>query len=481
MSRQILAIDIRNGLIAGVLLSTGLKAHTISACAHVTLDSENPEDADLGRALSQLLADMPCENASLVVALPAHKSIYRTLAIPFKELSKIRQVLPFELEPTLPLPVDNLVIGFQKKILGEQTQVLAAAIERQLLERYMALFSEHNLQPQLVVPGSFPAVLELIAHETQLPKQALVVDVDRDNTTLFALVAGHISIVRCLPADTDSESKVEHLALKIRQTLTAFADSMAMDFSPSSVFLHGPTLNNPDAVERLNAALGLPTQPMDLHTRMNKVEMADHIAFHPWLHGNALASACLLAEGNECPNFHRSSSTMRNFWAAYRPFIKTPAVLLAATLILGLGSVIYDNHILHEQLDGLERQMKQIFQSTFPGTSLSKAPVLAQMQSKLKEAQKNVAAPVQDSTRIRSIDALLEISQRLPSSIDVIIDRMVVSEDALTLSGETSGFNTVDDIKGRIEKSAFFKKVTIASANMDKSGKNVHFKLKIDL
>ena len=103
------------------------------------------------------------------------------------------------------------------------------------------------------------------------------------------------------------------------------------------------------------------------------------------------------------------------------------------------------------------------------------------MESKIKSAQKNIAAPIQASNRIRSIDALLEISQLLPNSISVVMNRMVVSEDTITLSGVTDGFNNVDDIKGRIEKSSSFKKVTIASANMDKSGKNVRFKLKIDI
>jgi outer membrane translocation and assembly module TamA len=39
----------------------------------------------------------------------------------------------------------------------------------------------------------------------------------------------------------------------------------------------------------------------------------------------------------------------------------------------------------------------------------------------------------------------------------------------------------VEDIKSRLEKGELFKQVTIASADMDKSGKKVRFKLKIDL
>jgi outer membrane translocation and assembly module TamA len=62
----------------------------------------------------------------------------------------------------------------------------------------------------------------------------------------------------------------------------------------------------------------------------------------------------------------------------------------------------------------------------------------------------------------------------------VIVNRFVVGDESVTISGETSGFNIVDDIKNRLEQSNYFHEVTIASANMDKSGKKVRFKLKIE-
>jgi general secretion pathway protein L len=73
------------------------------------------------------------------------------------------------------------------------------------------------------------------------------------------------------------------------------------------------------------------------------------------------------------------------------------------------------------------------------------------------------------------------LSQLVPPSVDVIFERLTMGGDAVTVSGETADFNTVDDIKSRIEKSSIFTQVTIASANMDKSGKKVRFKLKIEL
>jgi general secretion pathway protein L len=62
----------------------------------------------------------------------------------------------------------------------------------------------------------------------------------------------------------------------------------------------------------------------------------------------------------------------------------------------------------------------------------------------------------------------------------VNVNRMVVGIDNVVLSGNTDNFNTVDDIKGRLDEADIFTTVTISSADLEKSGKRVRFKLKLD-
>jgi hypothetical protein len=320
----------------------------------------------------------------------------------------------------------------------------------------------------------------LIASDDQLPVQALVLDVDHGITTLYALVSGRIALVRSLTGGADSDAAAESLALHIRQTLTAFEDVKSIDFKPVSAYVCGPDLQDPAVPNRIASALDLPARTVDLRRDLAKTEFSAMNAYEPGHMDNALALALLEAEGLDCPNFHRTSSPLRNYWAAYRPYIKSPAILLTIAMLLGLGSVFYDSHTLQKRLDAIHSQMEQVFQSAFPDERLLKTAALDQMKSKLKEAQKGGTAPVKGAARMTSIDTLLQISQLLPSSIDVIVNRFVVGDESVTISGETSGFNIVDDIKNRLEQSDFFHEVTIASANMDKSGKKVRFKLKIE-
>jgi hypothetical protein len=62
-----------------------------------------------------------------------------------------------------------------------------------------------------------------------------------------------------------------------------------------------------------------------------------------------------------------------------------------------------------------------------------------------------------------------------------VLDRMVIGPETILISGTTAAFNAVDEIKVHLERIGEFKKVTISSANMDRTGKEVNFQLKVDL
>jgi Tfp pilus assembly protein PilN len=99
----------------------------------------------------------------------------------------------------------------------------------------------------------------------------------------------------------------------------------------------------------------------------------------------------------------------------------------------------------------------------------------------MKAAGDGNIGPDLTGSRVRVIDILNALSQQIPSSADVKINRMVVGADNVVLSGNTDNFNTVDDIKGGLEDGELFKGVTISSADLEKSGQRVRFKLKLDL
>jgi general secretion pathway protein L len=479
MSRQILAIDIRPDSIEAVLLTAGLKVSTVEECITVPMEASSENSDPLADALKRLNDQIDLPTASVVVAIPPDGVYYRRLSVPFKEDSKIRQVLPFELEPLLPIAIDQLKIDFHKNRLAEGGDILAVAVDQAVVQRYMDALTAAALRPQLIVPGSLPLAIYLSDAEEFTSEQFLILDIGREKTSLFALASGNIELVRRLSSKVDSEQAVEGLALKIRQTITAISDRHPEFFSPVKAYITGDALEGPEVLQRISLALELPTEEIDVSHWAARFEMNDATPWSPHRMNNALAVALLEIDGLPCANFHRVSSPLRNYWNAYRHYIAVPAVLLAIAILIGLSGVIIDSYLLNQRVEKLDAQIRQVYQSEFPQSHETGDPIRL-FDSKIKELKKGESGGIYP-TRVRAIDAMLALSQLIPANIDVLLTRMSMGADSLTLSGETAAFNTVDDIKSRLEKGALFKQVTISSANMDKSGKKVRFKLKIDL
>lgn len=480
MSRQILAIDIRSNAVTAVLVGTGLKSHTVIGSAHVPVAAPSEDGDGLSQALGLLLERLKPTAPNVVVSLPAECIRFRFLQVPFKEDNKIRQVLPFELEPTLPMAVENLKIDFQKSITGDQVDVLAVAVEKSVLQDYMDTLAAANIRPQLIVPAGFALIAHIRDIEEPPIAKALFLDVDTEKTTLFALRSGNIETVRNMLPGVGDAATTEALALRIRQTIAAWNDLTRENQEPLTIYACGPGLQDAGHTDRLNHALEMEVQSIDMAQWLPRTELNAEVQWRPELMNEALALAILEAEQKPCPNFHRTSSPLRNYWSTYRPFVMVPAILLAVIFFIAASGVLIENYTLGKRVDALNDKLNQMFLSAFPGTRLS-APPLDLMKSKLKELRKAGTGSEKSVVHTRSIDVLLQLSQFIPDKIDVTLNRMTIATDEVTVSGETAAFNVVDNIKSHLEKSELFKRITIASANMDKSGKKVLFKLKIDL
>ena len=81
MSRQILAIDIRKEHIAAVLLSTGLKTNTITACVEQPMvPADEGQNGDpLGQSLIRLMEKINAPHANIVVSLPPDGVLFSTV------------------------------------------------------------------------------------------------------------------------------------------------------------------------------------------------------------------------------------------------------------------------------------------------------------------------------------------------------------------------------------------------------------------
>ncbi|MBW1912772.1 MAG: PilN domain-containing protein [Deltaproteobacteria bacterium] len=101
------------------------------------------------------------------------------------------------------------------------------------------------------------------------------------------------------------------------------------------------------------------------------------------------------------------------------------------------------------------------------------------MKSKIKASEQSAILLPGIKSEQSVLDLLKDISQRVPKSLDVLITSMVVDRESVRISGKTDTFNTVDSLKNGLKPSEYFSTVTISSANLDRTGKQVQFEMKL--
>ena len=483
MSRKVLGIDIRNHFLSAVILNSSLREYRVDDYIHLPFpDSDDPEKG-LAAALETLTGKMDFAGSDCVVSIPAGLFTFRNLQVPFNNSKKIRMVLPFELEPTLPYAVDDLVVDFHPlngSPDGEKTELIAAAIEKNRLTPYIEALASIQVDPEKLTLSGLPTAL-CLAHQADLEEDQLFIEIDEASGTLFMLAGDSLQLIRSFPLPPAGPSKAKMLSAQIQQTLSAFQESSELNLQPLEVVASGIGLDEANMAADISKALNIPVKAASMADRLGiPVESYTRNPWIPAQMDNALALALMEVEGFEALNFHKGQFAAQKFLSKHKsPLIKT-GILAAAVLALMFFNVLMQTYTVNKQVRGIERQMTQIFKATFPEVKTIRYPY-PEMQARMQETKKNAAFQTEAGPHIRSIDILNSISEKIPDNIKVDFTRLVIQPENVVISGTTDTFNSVDDIKSRLEQIQYFKKVTISSSNIDRSGEEVRFILKVAL
>lgn len=483
MSRKVLGIDIRNQSLTAVLLSSSLREYHVDDYIHLPFSGPDDLERSLSAALETLTERMDLTGSDYVVSVPAHQFIFRNMQIPFHNSKKIRMVLPFELEPTLPFAVEDLAIDFHTlngAPAGNQTDLIAAAIEKNHLAPYIEALASVNIDPEKLTLSGLPIAL-CLAHQADPQEDLLFIEIDDAHATLFVLVGGRLQLIRSFPLPAAGPSKTSILSAQIQQTLAAFQESSALNFEPIEAVLNGIADVEGEMTAAIAKVLEIPVKVASVAERLNiPLETDTESQWIPARMDNALALALMEVEGYEALNFHKGQFAAQKFIAKHKNALIKTGILAAAVLVLMFFNLMMKTHTLNKRIDAINNQMTQIFKETFPEVQTVRYP-FQEMQAKMRETKGNVALQAETGPHVRSIDIINNISEKIPANITVNLNRLVIQPENVLISGTTDTYDAVDAIKSRLEQIQPFKKVSISSANIDRSGKEVQFMLKVDL
>lgn len=486
MSKQIIGIDIREDSLSCLSLRTGFHGNWIEGFVHLPLaKAEGDEGLSLEDALYQATEAIETAGALCVASIPPDRISYRSLHVPFRDAKKIRQIIPFELESTLPMPIEEMAIDFQIIDLpspSEGTDLIAGAVTHGAIRHYLNRLKAIRIDPEVLTVAGYATVLSL-ARIADVPENWLYLDLDHRKCSLFLLMSGQVCLARSLPIGLLGKGRVESVCTHIQRTLAAFADGHDPDYQPEEIHVSGFGLGDGDFEQRAQRILGMPVKRADLLRDaglLKKARPSASLGEPKREMDHALALALVPVENTQPLNFRRGPFASTRPWDTYRgPIIRT-ALMIGLVLIASLANVIIEASATKKKLAAVDQEIHQIIRTTFPDMERIVDP-LHQMQVAMADLQNAAVTPGQDRKAIRTIDILNEISRRVPDDIDVELTRMVIGDDSVLISGDTDTFNAVDAVQSRLSESERFQKVTISSTNKERTGDRIQFKMRIEL
>lgn len=479
MSSSIIGIDIRHGAVHIVTVDARLGGKTVTACASIPLNTHDELAPALTAALAPLAETFDFANTTCAVTLPPNHAYYRNLKLPIGKKEKIRQILPFELESTLATPVDSLQIDFHvspHSTPNGQHPILIAAVEEDALALFKTALEEAGITNNSITIGAWP-LAHMLAQNCPPEQSCLLLDADPPFWTLYLMAPNEIKWARGFRLPDDPDKMQEQLTREVQATWTACqAQESTPPVKPDQIYLNGLA---PDLLEDTLAVTpnhGCPVLPIQ-SDQLFKSDLYPQ-DWQPEIMNNALTLALSHHQGTPLIEFGTRGWKFDHFLEKHRSRFVQLAVLTGIVLLLAVGNLWVENHYVTRRLSALDQQVETQFKSTFPDVERVVAPH-RQMVSKVKELKKELGQNRSSNRNVRVVDILHTISAAIPPPLKVRISSAAIGPEMMTLDGTATTFKTVDQAKARLDSIPWVQTATISAAKMNRSGKEVNFKLRL--
>lgn len=416
----------------------------------------------------------------VVSALPTDSVAKRLLELPFRDLRRLHQVVPFALEEHLPFPVDGAAVTFVRVgRSGDNSLVMAAFARKQEIENHLALLASAGLDPKTVTITPF-AVAALMARSKngKPPSAHLIVDADLSATSFVLLdKQGIPRAMRTIPMGLltaqGSARPAEEMAPVLnvlRQTM--LANTGELDHADLLVTGRGATI--PKLRGNLSDALALATRDFDCSSLFEGAQ-PDLIAF-------VNPIAMLLGEMPDQPvellNFRQGEFAFHGRTRGDLTAFYTTGILAACgvgLLLLHLSLGVYGKvHRLHL----IDREIAKVAAPVLGG-NVSSDPI-AQLRSGITSMDKQLRILGGNTARNSALDTLLTVSNKIERRIPAEVTDLQVDATGLRITGTADSFGTVDQVKRALAESGDFNSIEVTHATSSSEANKVDFRLSAD-
>lgn len=189
-SRYAWGIDVGNRALKAIRLSRdgdSFRIDDLDLIEHevpLSQSGDNREDL-ISRALSEFMSRHKVGAVPVGISVSGQQSFARFITLPPVEENKIPEIVRFEAIQQIPFPIDDVEWSYQlfRKPDDTEVQVGIFAMKKELVNRYVAFFTDLNLNVQVVQMSSM-AVYNAMHFDGRLTGTTLLVDIGADITDL---------------------------------------------------------------------------------------------------------------------------------------------------------------------------------------------------------------------------------------------------------------------------------------------------------
>jgi general secretion pathway protein L len=492
MSGKILGIDINEDFVTAVQVVSGLKGFQVLSCQSVMVDKNHgPSDA-----LKDLSEKMDLKSGTYIASINGSDISYQNLVMPFKDPKKIKQTLPFEMETLVPFPVDDLVIDFNIVNISNQSEILAVSARKSLISEYLETLKPLGISPALIDIRPVPVTLWLLS-QLGTPDTGVVIDIGLNKFTVVIFLGRRIALIRnaSLPDETISASAVENmnapskekmetvsgsLHFFIKSTLRSFSMQMKKVINPEKAYITGMRSQYRGIADILSRHLEIPVEKIEMRRDKGiSMDYSIETKWNPALMDGALSLAVREIKKGHGFNLRKGEFEIKRNLLKTIKELRMAGVAVLIILIFLMIDLCADYYLVKKRYEVAAQRCADLFRQSFPDSADVKYPLL-QMKQKIEELKKsNIILPGDINKGEKVLDLFNDISQRLPETLDIDVENMVIDTETVRISGETDSFNTINSMESGLESSPYFSDVTINKAEHGRTGEKVEFELKL--
>lgn len=503
MPKTILGLDIGRQNIKAVLFTRkGLAGGRILDARILDIHASGGIEA----ALQKLAEDKQYTEASCRLVLPPADIMFRQVNLPFRDDSRIKKTLPFELEPLIPFSVEDVVADYLKI---PHDGLLVAAHTKTAISDWITRVEGTLCKAPVIDVSTASLASQLLADKPQ-GACGLILDIGATSTAAVFYEEGAMVQIRSLTfggthitealaqdlntgipeveqkkirADYPAEcARVEALCRRFCSELKNTVEYMTLNGSlkkgPDQITLTGGGALFVLLQKELENAFSLTPELPDL-LKMKGIETENGVRLQPQIMNAAVAAALRSTSGRKSFNLRQGEFTTQSIGLNLKGQLRWAGVIAGILLILAVANQALDYTLKTHRLNSIKKQIAMIFKKNFPEAGSMVDPV-QQLRTKLAENQKAFGFYKGDS-ETTVLNIVKEISGRITPSLDVTVHTLGFENGVVLMKGEAKNVDDVSAIKTQLMESPYFKEVTMGSTSLTREGGNVNFDLRIEV